>query len=70
MIMGDCPHCDRFVSTHIGQAACFSKEVCPHCKKEYWLRHSRFDPEAYQEKPKEVGKLIGHNVWERKASNE
>lgn len=37
---------------------CFSKEICESCGKEYWLKHSRVNPEAYTEKPSEVGKLI------------
>lgn len=59
MIFGECPHCDKPVSTPIGPAPCFSKERCHHCQKDYWLKHSRLNPEAYTEKPKEAGdKLV------------
>ena len=58
MIMGECPHCGEYVSTPMGPAPCYSKEICPHCKKEYWLKHSRIQSIAYTDKPKEVGKKI------------
>ncbi len=60
MIMGECPHCGEFVSTPIGPAPCFSKEVCPSCNKEYWLKHSRLNPEATKEKPKEAGDKLNN----------
>ena len=60
MIIGSCPHCDAPTMTPIAPLPlpCFSKEVCEHCKKEYWLKHSRIDPIAYTEKPKECGEKI------------
>ena len=54
MIFGECPHCDGFVINPIGPAPCWSKNTCEHCGKEYWLKHSRLDPEAFTEKPEEV----------------
>jgi hypothetical protein len=48
MITGECPYCDAVVMTPIAdQCPAFSKETCPECKKEYWLKHSRVDPKAY-----------------------
>jgi rRNA maturation protein Nop10 len=47
MIMGGCPYCDASVMTGVGNPPCWSKEVCPECGKTYWLKHSRFDPEAW-----------------------
>ena len=46
MIIGECPYCDGPIFTPIGPAPCYSKEVCPHCKKTYWLKHSRLEPIA------------------------
>lgn len=60
MIIGSCPHCDAGVMTPLANVPLpvFSKEICENCKKEYWLKHSRYDAKAYTEKPKECGELI------------
>ena len=58
MILGECPHCDSFVSTPMGPAPCYSEEVCSSCGKAYWLKHSRFDPIAYADKPDDFGEKI------------
>lgn len=48
MIIGECPYCDQIVTTECAEVCpAFSKETCPHCGKEYWLKHSRIDPKAY-----------------------
>ena len=47
MIFGGCPYCDGPVSTPCADVyLAFSKEVCPACGKTYWLKHSRWEPEA------------------------
>lgn len=49
MIMGQCPYCDSSIMTPLAPDPLprFSKEICDTCKKEYWLKHSRYDPIAY-----------------------
>jgi len=48
MIIGECPYCDELIINACAEKTpCFSKEICRSCRKEYWLRHSRVDPEAY-----------------------
>ena len=44
MIFGECPYCDRPVSTPMSSnTPCYSKEVCPNCNKKiidsYSLHH-------------------------------
>lgn len=62
MIFGDCPYCEGAVSTPIASIEEFknrngypgSIEKCPHCGKEYLLKHSRLTPTAY---PMEMVKI-------------
>lgn len=62
MIFGGCPHCNKYVSRPIAQnnipLPCYSKELCEHCGKDYWIKHSRISPEFYAEKPTNIGDKI------------
>ena len=62
MIIGECPHCDAHVMTPMAERLCFSEETCDGCGKTYWLKHSRLDPIAYPDKPKECGERIEHDT--------
>lgn len=48
MIFGDCPYdgCSGFHAIPC-LAPGWTKEKCETCGREFWLRHSRIDPEAY-----------------------
>lgn len=51
MIFGDCPYCGESVTNCLAEGVSlpiFTKERCERCKNEYWLKHSRIDPEAYK----------------------
>jgi hypothetical protein len=65
VIIGSCPHCDAPTMTPIGPTPCYSKETCDSCNKEYWLKHSRLNPEAYTEKPKKVGKKLTDSLGQQ-----
>lgn len=59
MIFGECPHCNKTIINYLAPIVpCYTKEVCEHCQKEYWLKHSRIDPTAYAEKPADCGTKI------------
>lgn len=50
MIFGECPYCEQPVVNHLARdrpLPCFEKVECESCKKWYWLKHSRVDPEAW-----------------------
>lgn len=49
VIFGECPYCDSAVANHLAEGVALpvvSRETCEDCGRDYWLRHSRLDPEA------------------------
>ena len=49
MIIGGCPYddCSEVVANLIADQLGFTKQNCPACGREYWLKHSRLDPAAW-----------------------
>jgi hypothetical protein len=50
MIIGQCPYegCDGAHMIPIAdKTPCFEKLVCEECHREYWLLHSRIDPQGF-----------------------
>jgi hypothetical protein len=51
MNIGECPYddCDDVQAREIPDAPlpAFSKEECPGCGREIWMKYSRIDPEAF-----------------------
>jgi hypothetical protein len=71
MIIGECPYCEKQMMTPISNAPCFTKEECSHCKKQSWLKHSRFDPVRYtQEGFDEKFEFKGNRVVDKKEVQE
>ena len=56
MIFGDCPYedCDGVHVVNFAGIRVFQKLICEHCNREYWMLHSRVEPEAYT--PDELAK--------------
>ena len=49
MITSECPYddCKGYHMIPIApRCPAFSKETCEDCGREYWMKHSRIDPEA------------------------
>jgi hypothetical protein len=48
MIIGPCPYCDAPSMIPIApKTPAFSKEECDNCGKEFWLLHSKWNPEKF-----------------------